>query len=196
MLSSRRQKWRSVSCAKCLVACFVLTGIWWRQNAVTLRAELLWLPEMHLQHSAAINLWGHTCTCKVRRMPAVCNAKSSSTVKESHWHWNWWWDSFPPRVPAALGDWIIPRRIPSLITLLEMWEKAVFSSKVFETKNCGKEHFYYILIYGRGIIFATYTCYCCIMPYWMVLYACMDTCIYTYMCINKWIVSVDICANK
>lgn len=184
MLSSRRQKWRSVTCMKCLVACFVLTGIWWRQNAVTLRAELLWLLEMRLQHSAAINLRGHTCTYKVRRMSAVCDAKSNSTVKESHWHWNW--DSLPPRVPAALGDWIISCRIPSLITLMEMWEKAVFSSKVFETKNCGKEHFYYILLYGRGIIFATFHLYMLLLYYAMLDgFICMHGYIYLHLYVHK-----------
>lgn len=186
MLSSKRQKWRSVTCAKCLVACFVLVGIWWRQNAVTLRTELLWLLEIRLQHSAAINLRGHTCTCKVRRMPAVCNAKSSSTVKESHWHWNWWWDSLPPRVPAALGDWIIPCRIRSLITLQEMWEKAVFSIKVLKTKNWGKEHFYYILICRRGIFFAAFHWYMLLL-YYAILdgFMCMQVYVYLHLRVHK-----------
>jgi len=74
---------------KYLVACFVLAGIWQGQKAATLGAELLWLTETSPQSTAAVNLQGHTCACRIRRMPTVCgckvcDAETTSTAKARH----------------------------------------------------------------------------------------------------------------
>lgn len=51
---------------------FVYSGRDLSKIAVTWGTALLWLTEAQLQSTAAVNTQGHTWTCKMHRMPTVC----------------------------------------------------------------------------------------------------------------------------